>query len=301
MYAPHMRALAWLRLPDDTVVALGHGDFIGRVWSAALVIDDPRVSEGHAMVSLRGGELWLLALRRRVAVDGRSVGEARLEAGQTIELADRLALRVERVELPETVLAVEADDLPAVALPAVAALRGRPKPAVVGRYDPLAPCVVWTTGERWHRAADGVTTPLAVGDTWLVDGVRFRAVELALGGTGATRLTGGVDPPLRVTVAFDTAHVQRGDDPPVLFAGQAARVLSELVAFGGPVAWEVIARELWPDEPDEHLLRKKWDVGLGRLRARLREGRIRADLVKAAGTGQVELLLRPGDVVDDRS
>jgi hypothetical protein len=296
-----LRALVWLRLPGDRLVALGHGDFIGRVWSAALMVDDPRVSEGHAMVSLRGGELWLLALRRRVAVNGRSVSEIRLEGGQTIELADRLALRVERVELPDTVLAVEADDLPAVALPAVAALHGRPKPTVFGRYDPLAPCVVWTTGERWNRASDGVTTPLKVGDSWLVEGVSFRAVELGLGGAGATRVTGGVDPPLRVTVAFDTAQVQRGDDPPALFGGQAARVLSELVAFGGPVAWDVIARELWPDEPDEHLLRKKWDVGLGRLRSRLRDGRIRADLEKAVGTGQVELLLRPGDVVEDRS
>ncbi len=295
------RALAWIRLPDDSVVALGHGDFIGRVWTAALVLDDPRVSEGHAMVSLRGAELWMLALRRRVAVDGRSVGEVQLRAGQQIELAERLVLQVESVELPNEVFAVEADGLPAVALPAVAALRGLPRPSVVGRHDPGAPCVIWTTGEVWRRASGGVTTVVQPGDTWQVEGVTFRAVTLALGGGGATRLTGGVDPPLRLIVAFDTAQVQRGEDPPVLFAGQAARVLSELVALGGPAAWEVVARELWPDEREEHLLRKKWDVTLGRLRSRLREGRIRADLVRAAGTGQVELVLRQGDVVEDRS
>lgn len=34
------------------------------------------------MLSLRGGELWLLALRRRLAVDGRSVAELRLRPGQ---------------------------------------------------------------------------------------------------------------------------------------------------------------------------------------------------------------------------
>lgn len=295
------RALAWIRLPDGSQVALGHGDFIGRVWTAALVLDDPRVSEGHAMVSLRGGDLWLLALRRRVAVDGRTVGEARLEAGQTIELADKLILRVERVELPDVVFAVEADGLPPVALPAVAALRGRPKPSVLGRHDPEAPCQVWTTGEGWRMSLDGAARPLEVGETWLVDGVRFRAVWFALSGSGATRLTGGVDPPLRLQVSFDTAQVQRGDDPPVLLAGQPARVLSELVALGGPAAWEVVAAELWPDEADEHLLRKKWDVVLGRLRSRLREGRIRPDLVRAAGTGQVELVLRPGDTVEDRT
>lgn len=295
------RAVAWFRLPDGERVALGHGDFIGRVWTAALVLDDPRVSEGHAMVSLRGGELWLLALRRRVAVDGRSVGEVRLEPGQAIELADRLVLHVEAVELPDVVLAIEAEGLPAVALPAVAALRGRPRPSVAGRHEPGAPCVVWTTGEGWRRSVDGVVTSLAPGDTWLVEGVPFRAIALALSGGGATRLTGGVDPPLLVRVSFDTALVQRGEDPPVALSGQLARVLSELVALGGPAPWEVVARELWPDETDAFLLRKKWDVVLGRLRARLREGRIRADLVHAAGTGQVELLLRPGDRVDDRN
>lgn len=295
------RAVAWFRLPDGARVALGHGDFLGRVWSAALVLDDPRVSEGHAMVSLRGGELWLLALRRRIAVGGRTVGEVRLEPGLAIELADRLVLRVEDVELPEVVLAVEAEGLPPVALPAVAALRGRPRPSVAGRHEPDAPCLVWTTGDGWRRSVDGVVAPLRAGDAWTVEGVPFRAVELALSGGGATRVTGGVDPPLRVTVAFDTAQVQRGEDAPVLLSGQLARVLSELVAIGGPAAWDVVAREIWPDEIDAYLLRKKWDVVLGRLRARLREGRIRADLVHAAGTGQIELVLRPGDVVEDRS
>lgn len=295
------RALAWLRLPDERLVALGHGDFIGRVWTAALVLDDPRVSEGHAMVSLRGGELWMLALRRRIAVDGRSVGEVRLAPGQRLALADGLELRVESVELPDTVLAVEAEGLPPVALAAVASLRGVPRPSVAGRYEPDAPCVVWTTGEGWQRRVEGVTHALAPGDTWTVEGVRFRALALALVGGGATRLTGGVDPPLRLVVAFDTAQVQRGDDPPVLLAGQPARVLSELVALGGPTGWEVVAGELWPDETDEHLLRKKWDVVLGRLRSRLREARIRADLVRAVGTGHVELVLHPGDSVEDRS
>ena len=43
---------------------LGVGDLIGRLPSAALVVDDPRVSEAHAIVSLRRAALHLLALRR---------------------------------------------------------------------------------------------------------------------------------------------------------------------------------------------------------------------------------------------
>jgi hypothetical protein len=61
----------------------------------------------------------------------------------------------------------------------------------------------------------------------------------------------------------------------------------------------VVAGELWPDEADATLLRKRFDVLLGRLRARLREARIGADRVRTTGTGQVELLLLPGDVVED--
>ena len=80
-----------------------------------------------------------------------------------------------------------------------------------------------------------------------------------------------------------------------------ARILSELVALGGPAGWEVVAREVWPDEDDAWVLRKRWDVNLGRLRGRLREGGVRTDLVRAAGTGQVELVLRHNDTLEDRS
>lgn len=49
------------------------------------------------------------------------------------------------------------------------------------------------------------------------------------------------------------------------------------------------------------MLRKKWDVSLARLRARLKEARIRPDLLRSAGTGQLELVLRPEDHVEDRT
>jgi pSer/pThr/pTyr-binding forkhead associated (FHA) protein len=75
MQRPHVR----LTLPDGSVRELEHGDLIGRLWSAALVIDDPRISEAHALVSLREGGFWLLSLRRKIAVGGRPVSEVRLE------------------------------------------------------------------------------------------------------------------------------------------------------------------------------------------------------------------------------
>ncbi|MBK7824385.1 hypothetical protein [Nannocystis sp.] len=297
------RAYATFRLPDGRSCSLGVGELVGRLWSAALQIDDPRVSEGHAMLSLRSGDLWLLALRRRLAVEGRSVAEVRLVAGQRIALAQGIELEVLAVELPATALAIEAPGLPTMILPGLCSLQVRPQIQVFARYEVDAACLLWDTDDGWRRAQGGVTTPLAAGDTWSIEGVPFRAVEVAAGGAGPspTRVTGGIDPPLRIVTAWETVHVQVGDAPPVIFAGVHARILSELAALGGPAGWEVVAREVWPEEEDAWVLRKRWDVNLGRLRARLREGGIRTDLVRAAGTGQVELVLRHSDVLEDRS
>ena len=92
--------------------------------------------------------------------------------------------------------------------------------------------------------------------------------------------------------------------------GIAARIISELVALGGPAPWELVAAQIWPagSEPesaeqpdllDRTQLRRRWDISLARLRRKLRDARVRPDLVRACGTGQVELLLCSGDTVED--
>lgn len=294
------RGYAAFRLPDGSSRTLAPGELVGRLGSAALQVDDPRVSEGHAMLSLRGGELWLLALRRRLAVDGKSLAEVRLAVGQRIGLAQGLELVVEEVELPDVVLAIEAPGLPATMLPGVCSLRARPQVVLSARHEPDAPCRIWDGGDGWRRSDGDAVVPLAAGDAWDVDGVRFTAVTMAVHGAAPTRLTGGIDPPLRIVTAWETAQVQAGDAPPVLFGGVHARILSELAALAGPAGWEVVAREVWPDEQDTWALRKRWDVNLGRIRGRLRDAGVRTDLVRAVGTGQVELVLRHHDVLEDR-
>ena len=44
-----------------------------------------------------------------------------------------------------------------------------------------------------------------------------------------------------------------------------------------------------------------WDAALARLRARLREGQIRTDLVRMVGAGRAELFLGPEDRVTDET
>lgn len=313
-----MRAYVRLRLPNEPAslrgsasascppplsVELGHGDLIGRLWSAALSIRDARVSEAHAMVSLRGQELLLLPLRGRFAVDGQRQTSLVLAAGQRITLADGLDLVVEEVSLPAAVFAVEGDGLPRVVVSGVCSLLTRPRPELVPRLVPHAPAHLWGDGEGWCLTINGATRPLQVGDTWDLDGRHFRAVGLSLDAAGrtVTRLEGGVARPLRIVAQFDTVHIHREAGGALALSGLAARLVSEVVAFDGPVSWEVLARELWPDEDDEHLLRHKLDVTLSRLRSRLREAEIRPDLVRSDGFGKVELFLLDGDQIEDRT
>lgn len=298
-----MRAFVRLRLPDDTCRDLGPGDLIGRHWSCACALDDPRVSEAHAMVSLRGSALKLLALRGRFAVDARPLTELALAAGQRIELARGLALEVAVVELPASVLALEGEGVARQVLDGVVSLRAGPRPAIAPGYRPDADAVVWSDGRQWRvrrRGEGGVGAPLRAGGRIALGAHTVQAVEVPLGQAGqvVTVERGGVDEPLHLIVRYHTAHVHRGAEPPVAIDGLPARILGELAAMGVPAPWEIVARELWPTEADGATLRRRWDVGLARLRRKLRDARLRDDLVRADGSGNFELFLARADTLD---
>ena len=299
-----MRAEVRLRLPDGSTVALGPGDLIGRVATAALVLDDPRVSEAHALVSLRGGALYLLSLRRLVGVRGKPVSEVRLARGLELELAEGLTLVVEEVTTPAHVLAVAAEGIGVRPLGQVTSILPGPPPRVVGRFVPGAAAHLWSTGEDRFRLRLGEGRPRAIGpgDRFTVGAlaVTVCTTDLSAAGHAPTLRGGGIEAPLRLIVHYDAVELHRADQPVVTFAGIGARLLTELVGFGGPVGWETIARELWREELDTGELRHRWDVALGRLRARLREAGVRADLLRSDG-GQLHLVLYDGDQVIDRS
>ena len=75
-------------------VTLVPGDLVGRIWSAALRLDDPGVSEAHALVSLRGEELWLLGLRGRFLVEGQPRTEVAMAPGMRVRLSPLTELRL---------------------------------------------------------------------------------------------------------------------------------------------------------------------------------------------------------------
>ena len=178
-----MRASVLVRAPDGVLHELGPGDIIGRLTTASLQVDDARVSEAHAMVSLRGGELRLLALRALFAVDGKPLRELTLAPGQRIELARDLSIEVEEVDVPTEVLVLEYPGLGRQALPGACWLLTRPSPRLSSRHTPAAQATFWSAGTSWKvRIGDAVPQELVPGWTAEIDGATARAVLRPVGG-----------------------------------------------------------------------------------------------------------------------
>lgn len=305
-----MQALVTFRTSQGQAISLRSGDFIGRSWNAAWRISDPRISEAHAMVSLRGSALKLLALRGRFALGDKPVTELELAPGQRLWLTNDLEVEVVSVQLPKEVMALEGEGLPAHILSGVCSLRVEPRPSLLPGLVADAEAHLWHDGLGWVVRVRGevdpsdpsvpVDRPLVVGDHLQIGQRSFRAVTvaLALAGHMTTLGVGQVDAPLTLTLRYDSAQISRDGAPALALGGISARILSELADVGQALSWEGIGKEIWPDEDDLIALRRKWDASLARLRQKLRDARIRADLVKADGNGLFMLFLYPGDRVD---
>ncbi len=293
-----------LRLPDEQIVRAGPGAVIGRAYTADVRIDDGRVSEIHAYVSLRASQLVLLALRGRIRCEQRDTPRLELTPGQHIELAPEVAIEVVTVELPVHVLALEADGVARQVLFGVTSVMTRPTPHLIAGYVADASALVWSDGLAWRARLVGQRVrPLRDGDAITVDGIGFRAV--AVPGAGAAVVetvprTAGDR--LRIVSRFDSVQVWRdGATAPCLLTGRPARLVAELLALGGPVRWEALAQDLWSDDADGATLRHRLDITLLKTRRLLAAAGLRRDLVTSHRNGWLELLLYPGDVADDRS
>ena len=305
-----MTARVVLALPGDLHVSCGPGALIGRSYAADVRLDDGRLSEAHAMVSLRGRELVLLPLRGRLRVGERDVARVLLVAGVVVTLATGVDLRVVTADLPRTVLAAELHRSPAQQntppqlLTGVMSVVASPSPHLAAGVQPAAVALVFSDGLSWFvRCGEEAAVEVASGDVVdMSDGWHLRFVDVDIE-TLAVLETSPLLPTterLRLVSRFESVEVWRGDERVLLLAGVPARLVAELLAFGGPVRWEVLAESLWP-QPDvaRDVLRHRLDVALTRLRKRLAYVGVRRDLVTAHRTGQLELVLRPGDRCED--
>lgn len=300
---PSVHTYVLLRAPGGVVAELYPGDFVGRAASAALALDDGRVSEAHAMVSLREGQLHLLPLRGTLALDGEPVSHVILRPGLTLELAPGVALAVLEVHLPDAVLGVEGEGLLRQMVPSVASILSEGRLRVVSGFREDAAAQLWSSGDGFRARVGDHTIPVAAGDELVLGGrrVRFVAIPLGEAGPDVTRRDGGLSDPIHVVARFDTVQLHREGRAPVHFAGMQARLLTELLAVGGPIGWSALTQELWPDEDDAVLRRGRLDALLLRVRRRLRAAGLRADLVRTDGSGTVELVRYPHDRFEDRS
>ncbi len=290
-----MHASVTLRTPDGQEHVLGHGDLVGRVWSAALCIDDARISEAHAMVSLRGDTLQLLALRGLFAVGGQVQRSVALTPGLKVSLAQGLELQVMELVLPKQVLALHGPGMSAQPLTGTCSLVMRPSPRLRPGARDGASAVFHMGPTGWRvRGQDGQVQDLHAG--WLDPDSGFEVQWLAVEGVGqATQVLQGVPPPMRVEARYDSVMIHREGFPTFRVTGLSARIISELALVGGPLHWEPLARELWTDGSDPHFLRRRLDAVLGRLRRKLSQAKLPLELVRSDGAGLFELVLRPQD------
>ena len=286
------------------------GAILGRLSSATVRIDDPRVSEAHALVSLRGSELKLLTLRGGLRVDGRKEADVVLEPGQRVQLARGVELRVLVVELPSSLMALQlatpgGDSLgsPVELTRSVYSVLSRPAPAIEPRYHHNAPAHVWNTSDGWSiRLRGSQREQITHGGSWAVEGgVVVQAVGVPLPEAGITETVASDRgySTLRLIDRDGTIHIHpEGDKDSLVLNGKPAQIISELMMMEVLAPWYVVAGEIWPRTRDMKVLRRNWDQCLNRLRRKLRDGSIRDNLVHADGTGNIELFLLPGDTVE---
>ena len=294
-----MRPLAWCSVPTlNERVALGHGDLIGRIDSAALHVDDARISEAHAMVSLRGEALRLLALRGRIRVDGRFVNDVEIVPGLRVLLADAVELHFERVHLPAEVLAIRFADLPQHVLTSTISLHSRGGPTIVPGFDPRASAVLWSTNGVWRMVEpDGTPRPLHANTSCAVGGVPLVVEAVSLESAAYEGIRPLPSTGLELLAAGAAVRIQRpGDERPTMIGGVPGRILDQLIRAGGALSWRGLADGVWPDDRSvEASLRRRLDAGIGRLRERLREADAEHIEIALDGAGTVCLRLTEQD------
>lgn len=286
-------AAARLRaLPDGEPTAVLPGGLIGRLSSAALRLSDSGVSEAHAMVSLRGGALWLLGLRGALSLrraggaslpeEWRRVAELELAPGQRVRLGERAIIEVLEVALPtaELTLCLPGGEVvplsPELAL--AASLLGPPFEVTPG-FVPGAVLRLFNPGDGWcAEHADGRQEELIPHSRLDVAGASVVIGERPFGGGGAP--TRSAAPSRSCTVDWEGTVLRERGGARLTLRGKANELVCELSLERQ--AWsdsDTVATAIWPDEADPKKLNQRWHKTLWTLRQALVSAGLPDDLV----------------------
>ena len=277
-----------LRTPDGRVHRLHPGGLVGRLATAALRVEHPRISEAHAMVSLRGRQLVLLGLRGALCVRGRWVRDAVLEPGTRLGLAEDYQVVVDDVVLPQRVLALDGLGHGRVELdrPELSLYAAPPRVAPGASLD--ADAVVWCTGGVWrYQLRGGEPAPLS---DFTLGAQSVRIVEVPLSGTPKTSTAAKRTPPLSVVVWPGHTEITASGRRPVKLTRNAhaiVQAVAEVTGGRGSAHWQQVADLVWRVNATED----NWFTNHRRLRERLVRHGLPEDLV-ACEDGQVSLRLR---------
>lgn len=263
------------------------GNLIGRSAIARLRLQRPDISEAHAMISLRGGALWLLYLRRPASIDGRPVWELPLEAGVVAPLADGVALKVCGIWGAGEVLALQLGEHPPLALSGGHQSLGADGVLVDGRLAGALAEVWWTDGEPWILVlGEAGAEPALPERSWTTGGQELKVVLAPSAGTAWTQRV-AVRPS---TTVRTSARLTRVEDE--LGASCELKGNSSLVCYslairtrdqGKGVAWTAVGSALWGAKRAPFMWENMRNNVLYRLDQRLRAFGLRDDLIRREG------------------
>lgn len=280
---------------------MGPGEFIGRSDLASMCLDDPRVSEAHAMVSLRGQSLKLLALRGRFRVGGKVRAEITLRAGMSLELAQGLEIECVSISLPRALLGLQSEGLPVMMLMGTMTLHLEHTPRVTPGYDATGDVVFWAVGAQWRASIQGAAPRgISIGDTLEIDGTHLEIVAVPLEDAAHTRTRRTLRTPLCFRSLGDAVRIEREDAPDLLISGIPGKICAALVDDGPTLNWRDVTSRVWPNDASmEAALRRRFDAGLARLRSKLEQvSALQEEFIELDGAGMISLKLTEQDQME---
>lgn len=287
-------------------VVLGPGALIGRHGLCALRIDDPRISEVHAVLRQRGRRMHMAAIGGVLRVGGAPIRDLQLQPGLRVHLLPGVILEVLTVARPAEVLALQVGDLPPQELvdgcysvlrsPLVDLVPGQLAGALVQVID---------SGDSWRVLLPGGEAPvLRPGKTFQVRRVPIHALTLPTRSNRAWAAVPGqwrADPlALRFEAQSEVVHIERATRHDLALTGRSAELLRALHHAGGALSPAALAQALWPEAAARFVVapqtaRRRLARAVEELRTVLRSHGVRDDLVRDDGVGNVELYLLAQD------
>lgn len=298
------QAIATFRLTrHDTHerVMMGPGEFIGRSDVAAMCLDDPRISEAHAMVSLRDDGLKLLALRGRFRIDGKVTMSTTLKPGLLIELAQGVDILCESVTTPDALLGVSVPGLPNLILTGTMTLDVQGVPSFKRGFDAQGDAVFWSVGTQWRVSLQGGPAQvLETGAQITCRGVVCTIISVPLDQAKLARTHNNLGTPSVFCCMNEVVRIQRVTMPVVVVGGIPGKILASLLRHGGAVRWQDVIDDVWPgDLSSLSVLRRRFDAGLGRLREQCRQTLTQGeDFITLDGAGTLTVHLGEHDRVE---